>query len=172
MTMHLLDYQPAPRRSGGWATIREDVHVHANAAEVRALLADPTAYRPWLPDALQGLRADSEGVSFMIVLPGRQEPVSLRRSPADDPREVTYRMDDGGAVDALRWGLHPEGRRECHVTLEVVYRPGRGFLGGALETLMHRGQRIQVLRDLLWNMKRHVERDAERSNGAAEVAGA
>lgn len=171
MTMHLAGYDRAPRRGGGWATIREDVHVHASAAGARSYLADPTALRRWLPDAITDFTADSEGASFVLNLPGRQEAASLRRVASDDAREVAYRMDEGGSVDALHWGLHSEGARECHVTLEVVYRPAGGLLGGALETLLHRGQRIQVLRDLLWNLKRDIER-TEGARGSAEVAGA
>lgn len=171
MSHHLADYESAPRRGAGWTALREDVHVHVSAPVVRAYLADPTGYRRWLPPAVRDVYADSEGTSFVLGLPGRQEGVSLRRSPTDDPREVVYQMDNGGVVDTLRWGLHPEGHRECHVTLEVVYRPARGFLGGALETLLHRGQRTQVLRDFLWNLKRDIEQ-TERAEGSAEVAGA
>ena len=111
MTNHLAGYEPRRRRRGGQASIREDIHVHAAAATVRAYLADPTSYRRWLPDAVQEFRADSEGASFVLALPGRREMVSLRRGASGDPREVAYRMDDGGVVDALDWGLHPEGRQ-------------------------------------------------------------
>jgi|GEM_PF-1151485 len=167
----MAGFESAPRRSGGWATLREDVHVHVGAPDVRAHLADPTGYHRWLPPAVRDVRADSEGASFVLGLPGRQEDVSLRRTPSDDAREVVYRMDDGGVVDTLRWGLYPEGPRECHVTVELVYRPPRGFLGGAMETLLHRGQRTQFLRDFLWNLKRDIERSAGRLGGSAEVAG-
>ena len=61
------------------------------------------------------------------------------------------------AVEELRWGLHSEGQTECHITIEIAYRPASGLIGGAAETLMHRPQRTQALRDLLWNLKHALE---------------
>ncbi len=167
MTSHIPGYDPGPKRLGGLATIREDIHVHIGAPQMRALIGDPTSWRAWLPEGVRDFRADTEGVGFIIGLPGRDEAYSLRRAPADDPREVVYRLDEGGVAESVSWGLHPEGVRECHVTVEVAYRPASGFVGGAMETLMHRPQRVQVLRDLLWNLKRAVEGTA-----AAEAASA
>lgn len=171
MTMHLAGYERGPRRKGGLASIREDIHVHAAASTVRAALADPSLYRPWLPDALREVRADSEGATYILSLPAREEALSLRREVTEDPREVVYRMDEGGAVDALRWALHPEGLNECHVTVELLYRPAGGLFGGAMETLMHRGQRTQVIRDLLWNLKRDMEAGRNSNGSAREAAG-
>jgi hypothetical protein len=157
MTMHLPDYDPAPRRRAGLALVRQDVHVHAAIADVRALLADPTTYRPWLPDAVRTFEADSEGFRARISLPGRTEDYALRRVPTDNTRELAFERDEAGAAHSFTWALYPEGQRECHVTVEVVYRPASGFLGGAMETLLHRPQRVQVLRDLLWSLKQGVE---------------
>jgi len=157
MTMHLSGYEPAKRNSGGLAIIREDVHIHAGAPDIRALLADPTAYEPWLPEAVRDYRADSEGVAFTMQLPARAEQVSLRRVADPDLRQVMFRKDEGGPVERMSWGLHSEGARECHVTIELAYKPASGLLGGSMETLLHRGQRIQILRDLLWNLKSAIE---------------
>lgn len=157
MTMHLAGYEsPRPRR-GGLATIREDVHLHIAAAEARAAVSDPTAYQQWLSEAMSGFSADTEGLRFELSLPGRTETVSLRRHPTDDPREVVFRIDEGGALDLLTWAVFPEGQRECHLTVELAYRPAGGFLGGAAETLVHRAYRTQAFRDLLWNLKRALE---------------
>jgi hypothetical protein len=156
--MHLPEYDAGSRRrSDGVASVREDVHVHAGAPEVRALLADPPAYRAWLPEAIRDFVADSEGLAFTMVLPGRTESVSLRRVNDSEPRSIVYRLDQGGAVQTLTWSLFPEGQHECHVTIDVSYHPARGFLGGAMETMVHRGQRIQILRDLLWRLKASIE---------------
>ena len=157
MTMHLAGYEsPSPRRDG-LATIREDIHLHVSAAEARSAVSDPTRYRPWLPEGVSGFSADTEGLRFELSLPGRTEAISLRRSPTDDPREVVFRLDEGGVAETMTWALFPEGQRECHLTVELAYRPAGGFLGGAAETLVHRGHRTQVFRDLLWNLKRQIE---------------
>jgi hypothetical protein len=158
VTMHIPEYDAGSRRRrGGVASIREDVHIHAGAPEVRALVADPTAYSAWLPEAVREFTADSEGLSFAIALPGRTETVSLRRVNDPDPRSVVYRLDQGGVAEVLTWSLFPEGQHESHLTVDLSYRPARGFIGGALETMIHRGQRIQVLRDLLWRLKASIE---------------
>jgi len=156
-----------PRKRAGFAAIREDVHIHAGAPAVRALLADPRTWRDWLPPAVRAFQADSEGVGFRLTLPGREEAYSLRRDASEDPREIVYRVDEGGVAETLTWALFPEGARECHITAEIAYRPAAGLVGGAMETLMHRPQRIQILRDLLWNLKRGVEH-----SGSAEAASA
>ncbi len=157
MTMHLAGYDSSPRRRNGLATIREDIHLHIAASEARAAVADPTAYQAWLPDRMCNYHADSEGLRVDLDLPGRTETMSVRRAPSEDQREVLYRIDRGGAVEELVWGLHSEGQRECHITIEIAYRPASGFVGGAMETLVHRPQRTQAIRDLLWNLKRDLE---------------
>lgn len=164
MTMHLSGYDQGPRRRKGLATIREDIHLHIAAAAARAAVGDPTAYRPWLPDSITHRHADTEGLRIDVALPGRTETISVRRAPSEDQREVLYRRDDGGTVEELAWGLHAEGQSECHITIEIAYRPASGFLGGALETLMHRPQRTQAVRDLLWNLKRDLEGRNPRAN--------
>lgn len=164
---HAPGFDEAPEPRDGLARIREDVHVHAGAPDVRALLADSTAYRDWLPPAIQQFQADSEGMRFVISLPGRTEEYSLRRDASADPREVVYRIDAGGVAETLSWGLYPEGPHECHVTLEVAYRPARGLFGGSMETMVHRPQRTQVLRDFLWNLKRAAEGHAPDPTASA-----
>lgn len=168
MTMHLAGYDGRPQRRKGLATIREDIHVHLAAATARAALGDPTAIRAWLPESMTWLSGDSEGFRIDLALPARTETISLRRAASEDPREVLYRRDEGGAVEELAWGLHAEALGECHITIEIAYRPAAGFLGGALETLMHRPQRTQAFRDLLWNLKRDLERrpDFERTTSS------
>lgn len=187
MTMHIPEYDAGSRRRrGGIASVREDVHIHAGATEVRTLLADPTSYTAWLPEAICDFTADSEGLAFAVTLPGRTETVSLRRVNDPDPRSVVYRLDQGGVAEVLTWSLFPEGQRECHLTIDLSYRPARGFIGGALETMLHRGQRTQVLRDLLWRLKASIEganlgahrdeaydgREPSPQANASEVAGA
>ena len=164
MTMHLAGYDPGPRRRNGLATIREDIHLHIAVADARAAVSDPTAYRDWLPESMGNYQADSEGMRVDLELPGRTETMSVRRAATDDQREVLYRLDQGGAIEELVWGLHSEGQRECHITIEIAYRPASGFVGGAMETLMHRPQRTQAIRDLLWNLKRDLEGPREEAD--------
>lgn len=160
MTSHIPGYDHTPRRRNGLATIREDIHLHAAIARVRAAVSDPTAFGAWLPENMSNYHADTEGLRVDLALPGRTETFSLRRAPTEDQREVLYRQDgehQGGTIDELSWGLHSEGATECHITIEIAYRPASGFLGGAMETLAHRPQRTQAIRDLLWNLKRDIE---------------
>ena len=157
MTMHIPGYEAGSSRRGDLATIREDIHLHVAASTARAAVSDPTAYADWLTESMRDYSADSEGLRVDLVLPARTETMSLRRVGTEDQREVLYRRDEGGAIEELRWGLHSEGQSECHITIEVAYRPASGFFGGAAETLMHRPQRTQALRDLLWNLKHALE---------------
>jgi hypothetical protein len=157
MAMHLPGYDAGPPRRGDLATVREDIHLHVSAAKARAAVADPLAYAAWLTEAMSNYQADTEGLRVDLALPGRTETISVRRAPSEDQREVAYRRDQGGAIEELIWGLHSEGQTECHITIELAYRPASGFLGGAAETLVHRPQRTQAIRDLLWNLKHDLE---------------
>lgn len=173
MTMHLPGYEPPRRRRNGVATIHEDIHVHVGYPDLRAAVADPPAYRPWLPPAISRFEADSEGVRFRLDLPGRGEHCDLHRQPTEHPREVVFTRNESGSIERLTWALHPEGQRECHLTVELVYQPARGLFGGALETLFYRAQRTQALRDLLWALKREIEqaqRDAEAGETSVQSA--
>lgn len=157
MTSHIPGYDHGSPRRNGLATIREDIHLHVSVTRLRAAVSDPTAYGAWLPESMSNYHADTEGLRLDLALPGRTETFSLRRAPTEDQREVLYRQDQGGAVHELSWGLHSEGATESHITIEIAYRPAAGFLGGAMETLAHRPQRTQAIRDLLWNLKRDIE---------------
>ncbi|MQC47948.1 MAG: hypothetical protein DWG77_02505 [Chloroflexi bacterium] len=157
MTMHLPGYEAPRRGPRGVATIQEDVHVHVGLPDLRAAVADPSAYGPWLPAAITRFEADTEGLRFGLSLPGRSEGGDLRRAPADSTREVIFVQNGSGNYERLTWALFPEGQRECHLTAELVYRPASGLFGGAMEGMFHRGQRIQMLRDLLWALKRDIE---------------
>ncbi len=167
MTMHLPGYEPPRRGQRGLATIQEDVHVHVGMPDLRAAVTDPPAYRAWFPTSVTHFEADSEGLRFNISLPGRTESGDLRRQPTENTREIVFGLNSGGTYERLVWALHPEGQRECHLTVELVYRPASGLLGGAMETMFHRGQRIQMLRDLLWALKRDVEGLADEANEAS-----
>ncbi len=131
--------------------IREDVHIHAEAAAVYALLAAPGSLDQTLPELLGG--PDARG--------GTRTPFRILR--AEEPRLLTIAPESEGGrwappdIESLHWDLQPEGRGEVHVTLAVGYRPAGGLTGPLLDLLLHRPRRRQVLRDALWRLKRRVE---------------
>lgn len=170
MTMHLPGYEAPRRGQRGIATIQEDVHVHVGMPDLRAAVADPPTYRSWFPSNVTRYEADSEGLRFDVSLPGRTESGDLRRQPTENPREIVFSLNGGGSYERLVWALYPEGQRECHLTVELVYRPASGLIGGAMETMFHRGQRIQMLRDLLWTLKWDVEGAANEADEADEAS--
>ncbi len=158
MTSHLAGYEPPKAARDGLVRLRDDIHVHATPAEVRARLADPTTYGDWLSPQVRDLVADTEGMQFTLGLPMRAEPVRLRREPHSDAVLIAYVRDGSSAVESLTWSLHVEGAHEVHVTVEVAYRPAGG-LAGVLEPLVHRAHRLQALRDSLWRLKQLLERE-------------
>ena len=131
--------------------IREDVHIHAEAAAVYSLLAAPGSLDETLPELLRG--PDASG--------GIRTPFRILR--AEEPRLLTIAPGSEGGrtappdIESLHWDLQPEGRREVHVTLAVGYRPAGGLTGPLLDLLLHRPRRRQALRDALWRLKRRVE---------------
>ena len=131
--------------------IREDVHIHADAAAVYALLAAPESLDETLPELLGG--PDAGG--------GIRTPFRIVR--AEEPRLLTIapgREGGRGArpdIESLHWDLQPEGRGEVHVTLAVGYPPAGGLTGPLLDLLLHRPRRRQALRDALWRLKRRME---------------
>ena len=139
--------------------IRDDVHLHADPAAVRQRILDLTTYDQWLAPAFRDYRADDEGFSFTLVLPGRTEEARLRRGGVED-RAVTLVRDGGGAYESVTWALHSESTREVHLTVEVTYLPAGGLGGSIMETTVHRPNRTQALRDSLWQLKQLLEHPA------------
>lgn len=131
--------------------IREDVHIHAEAAAVYSLLAAPGSLDETLPELLRG--PDASG--------GIRTPFRILR--AEEPRLLTIAPGSEGGrtappdIESLHWDLQPEGRGEVHVTLAAGYRPAGGLTGPLLDLLLHRPRRRQALRDALWRLKRRVE---------------
>ena len=141
--------------------IREDVHVHASAQAVLQRVLDLSTYDEWLAPAFRDYRADDEGCSFDLVLPGRVEPARLRRGGVEAGAFSLVR-DGDSAVDSIVWALHAESPREVHLTAEVAYTPAGGF-GAILETTVHRPNRTQALRDSLWALKQLLEAAAREA---------
>lgn len=145
----------------GPVRIREDVHVHAAAQAIRERILDLATYDDWLAPAFRDYRADGEGCSFALALPGRTEQGRLRRGGVEE-RAVTLLRDDiggGGSVyESITWALHAESPREVHLTVEAAYTPAGGIAGSILEATVHRPHRTQALRDSLWRLKQLAER--------------
>lgn len=167
MTNHLAGYETPKAPRDGLQRLRDDIHIHAVPAEVRARLADPTTYDEWLSTHVRDFSADTEGMRFNLALPGRIEPVRLRREPLADPYLVAYVRDGDSAVDSITWALHVEGAHEVHVTVELAYRAAGG-LSAILEPLVHRAHRLQALRDSLWALKHRAEAARLAEADAAE----
>jgi hypothetical protein len=136
--------------------IREDVHLHAPAPAVRQRILDLSTYDEWLAPAFRDFRADDEGWSFTLALPGRTEAGRLRRGGIEDGA-VTFVQDGGGVIHSLTWAMHAESTREVHLTAEITYAPAGGIAGNVLEMTVHRPHRVQALRDSLWALKQLVE---------------
>jgi len=139
--------------------IREDVHVHASAQAVLQRVLDLATYDEWLAPAFRDYRADDEGCSFDLVLPGRVDHARLRRGGVEAGAFSLVRdgaNSGAGAVDSIVWAMHSESAREVHLTAEMAYLPASGF-GTILETTVHRPNRTQALRDSLWALKQLLE---------------
>lgn len=130
--------------------VREDVHIHASYAEVRALIVTP---QQWHPASFDEVNGGDEAVSFRLLLPLRSEVARLRRSGNADPVTLEYSGGEAGNVRALNWAINAEAPREVHLLAELIYEPAGGPLGWALEEVVHRPARRQALRDALWRLK-------------------
>ena len=141
-------------------SVREDVHVHAPADEVYALLIEASAR--WWPPAVTEVEASGEGLAFTLDLPGRRERATLMRVTDDPPRYIEF-VADGMAspVRALRWVVNIEGPREVHMIAELEYEPAGGPLGWLMEETAQRPSRTQMLRDALWRLKLIAEGQGE-----------
>lgn len=146
---------PLPR---GMTSVREDVHIHAGLPDVHRHVSDPEALAAVLSHHFRDVEADDDSLAFTLMLPTRRESASLRRGGAERGA-VTYARDGEGAIHSVTWAIHVESPRECHVTVEVIYRPLGGPHGAVLETLVHRPHRTQALRESLWALKHAIERN-------------
>ena len=142
--------------------IREDVHVHASAHAIQQRILDLPTYDEWLAPAFRDFRADGEGCSFTLVLPGRTEQARFRRGGIED-RAVTLVRDGAGVYESITWALNAESTREVHLTVEAAYTPAGGLGGALFETTVHRPHRTQALRDSLWLLKQLVEAAAREA---------
>ena len=136
--------------------IREDVHMHASVHALQQRILDLATYDEWLGPQFRDVRADDEGWSFTLALPGRAEQGRLRRGGIE-AGAVTFVRDGAGTVETIRWAMHAESPREVHLTVEIAYEPARGLAGNVMEMTVHRPHRVQALRDTLWNLKQLVE---------------
>jgi hypothetical protein len=132
------------------------VHIHAGLQEVHRHIADPEALAGVLSGHFRDIEADEDYLSFILALPARREQAQLRRDGAERGA-VTYVRRGHGVIDSMTWAIHAENARECHVTVEISYRPVPGPHGVLLETLLHGPHRLQALRDSLWALKRKIE---------------
>ena len=151
------------------ARIREDVHVHVPAQTIRERILDLPTYDEWLAPVFRDYRADGEGCSFVLALPGRTEQARLRRGGVED-RALTLVRDAAGVYESLAWALHAESPREVHLTVEATYTPASGLGGAIMEATVHRPHRAQALRDSLWRLKQLVERGALDASNCANVS--
>jgi hypothetical protein len=144
------------------ALVREDIHIHARAAEIYERVTAFDALAAWLPPSIAAPREEDGALAFRLRLPlhGASE-ARLAVADSDPPSYVSLEAPndarDRGALDALRWALHQEAERNVHVTLEVEYRPAGGLLGSLLEAAIHAPLRRQALRDTLWRLKQVAE---------------
>ncbi|TAK79784.1 MAG: hypothetical protein EPO16_01285 [Dehalococcoidia bacterium] len=150
-------------------SIREDVHLHVPVAAVHRRLSDPTTHDEWLSPHFRRFTADHDSCAFEVVLPGRTEPVRLRRD-GSEARAVLYMSDGPSAWESVTWAMHVEGAHEVHLTVEVAYRPASGLLGTTGEVMVHRAHRTQALRDSLWRLKHLLESEARSGLEAASEA--
>lgn len=149
-------------------TIREDVHIHVPVAAIRRRLSDPSTHDDWLSPHFQRYTADHDSCAFVLVLPGRNEAVRLRRD-GSEARSILYVRDGAGTFDSVTWAMHVEGQHEVHLTVEVTYRPASGPIGTVGEVMVHRAHRTQALRDSLWNLKQLLERESAGLAATAEA---
>jgi hypothetical protein len=152
-------------------SIREDVHIHAPYSVVRSRLVATERHREWLAEHFRDYEPRAGGLAFTLALPGRTEGGRLRVDESD-PFGVRYLRDESatrpgngrvrGEIEEIAWALHVETAQDVHLTVEAVYEPRRGLLGPLLEMVVLRPQRIQALRESIWNLKQVIERDYPR----------
>lgn len=143
-------------------SFREDVHVHASAADVYALLARFADADRWLPHAFRDVRVHADGMTFALGLPGRTEHADLALAEQEPNERLVLRPRNGpngraAGLDTVAWIVTDESTRESHLTVEAFYRPMGGPLGPLLDLALHRPHRQQAFRDALWRFKLLIE---------------
>ncbi len=140
--------------------LREDVHIHATAADVYERLVGLDRDHHWLPPAFGNVEVSDGEFAFALSLPLRTERARLAVSTDEPPTFVEFAAIEGNGSNGivrLSWALNAEGPRDVHVTVEAGYQPSGGPLGWLVEEAMHRPVRRQALRDALWRLKLLVE---------------
>lgn len=150
--------------------IREDVHIHAPAAEIFERLAALEAPPAWLPPSFREARIEGDTLAFRLSLPllDRESHLAVAERQAPTALSLREQHSNGAhpAVEAFDWALHQENANNVHVTAEFAYEPAGGPLGSLLEMALHAPLRRQALRDALWRLKLLAEGQVEEHSEA------
>jgi hypothetical protein len=144
--------------------IREDVHIHAPAAEIFERLAALESPPAWLPPSFREARVEGDALAFRLALPLLDREAELGVAEREPPTVLSLRAQGSNgthpAIEAFDWALHQENANNVHVTAEFAYQPAAGLLGPLLEMAVHAPLRRQALRDALWRLKLLAEGQA------------
>ena len=146
-------------------SIREDVHIHADARAVYRRLAALESLGTALPRLFRSAGDGSRRVIPQPTIDASGVPLVIAR--AEEPLSLTLAPGGGGdsegppRLEELRWELQREGSGEAHLTVAAEYRRPVGVAGPLLDLLLHRPRRRQALRDALWHLKELVEAGTE-----------
>jgi ribosome-associated toxin RatA of RatAB toxin-antitoxin module len=140
--------------------IRKSVIIDATAAELFAIVDDPTNFPKYVPNVTgvedvtssKGRIGDTFRVIYKVL--GVSFDEKFTTSEYEHAKRVTSAFK-GGMTGTFRWEFEPHGE-QCKVSVQIDYEVAGGVLGKAADLMMLERANAKSIEGMLENLRRMV----------------
>src|SRR5713226_6624855 len=146
--------------------IRKSVMIDATAAELFAIVDDPTNFPKYVPNVTgvedvttsTGRIGDTFRVLYKVL--GVSFSEKFTTIEHEGAKRITSSFK-GGMTGTFRWTFEPHGE-QCQVGVQIDYGVAGGVLGKAADLMMLERANAQAIEGMLENLRRMVVKPANR----------
>jgi ribosome-associated toxin RatA of RatAB toxin-antitoxin module len=140
--------------------IRKSVTIDATAAELFAIVDDPTNFPKYVPNVTgvedvtssEGRIGDTFRVIYKVL--GVSFDEKFTTTEYEREKRITSSFK-GGMTGEFRWTFEPQGER-CKVSVQIDYGVAGGVLGKAADLMMLESANAKSIEGMLENLRRLV----------------
>ncbi len=140
--------------------IRKSEIIDATAAELFAIVDDPTNFPKYVPNVAgvedvtssTGRIGDTFRVTYKVLGVGFDE--KFTTTEYEHPKRITSSFK-GGMTGTFRWTFEPHGE-QCKVSVQIDYAVAGGVLGKAADLMMLERANAKAIEGMLENLRRMV----------------
>ncbi len=146
--------------------IRKSAVIDATAAELFAIVDDPTNFPKYVPNVTgvedvtssKGRIGDTFRVIYKVL--GVSFDEKFTTTEYEHAKRITSSFK-GGMTGTFRWRFEPHGE-QCKVSLQINYGVAGGVLGKAADSMMLERANAKAIEGMLENLRRMVVKPANR----------